>query len=282
MGEQIIGFQLGVFGWLVALGGAVTVVTAPKLAGVLHRHTVTRGGSIPSARLALVVGVQNLIFVVIAAAMGAAIAHRVGLHAPLFEALASGGPVAPAVISQLMPAIGLGGAGALVFLLAYYKVFRPRFDESAIASERLRFEIGIVARMMQGGILEEIMFRWGLMSALGWVGAGIVGGPTRLVMWAAIVVAGVLFGLAHLPSTRLAGVKMSPVVIQTAVVLNLWGGIVFGWLFWRYGLLSAMIAHALFHLVWFPFEKHVIRLEEATTTDLGRPPRRNDGVVGDR
>lgn len=272
MDEQIVVFQLGVFGWLVTLGAAVTVVTAPKLARVLHRPTVIRGGSIPIARLALVVGVQNLIFVAITAAMGAAVAHRVGLHAPLFEALASGGPVAPAVIPQLMPAIVFGGAGALVFLIAYYKVFRPRLDESVIASEHLRFEIGIVTRMMQGGIIEEIMFRWGVMSALGWVGAGIVGGPTQLVMWAAIVVAGVLFGLAHLPSTRLAGVKMSTVVILTAVVLNLWGGIVFGWLFWRYGLLSAMIAHALFHLVWFPFEKHVVRLEEAKTTDPG-PPR---------
>ncbi len=84
MGEQIVVFQLGVFGWLLTLGGAVAVVTAPKLARVLHRHTVTRGGSIPSSRLALVVGVQNLIFIAITAAMGAAIAHRVGLHAPLF------------------------------------------------------------------------------------------------------------------------------------------------------------------------------------------------------
>ena len=99
------------------------------------------------------------------------------------------------------------------------------------------------------------------MSALAWVGAGVVGGPTPLVMWAAIVIAGVLFGLAHLPGARITGVKMSPVVIQTAVVLNLWGGIVFGWLFWRHGLLSAMIAHALFHLVWFPFEKHARRFK---------------------
>ncbi len=125
VGEQIVVFQLGVFGWLVTLGAAVAVITAPKLARVLHRHTVTRGGSIPSSRLALVVGVQNLIFIAITAAMGAAIAHRVGLHAPLFEALASGGPVAPAIIPQLMPAIFGGGAGALVFLLAYYKVFGP-------------------------------------------------------------------------------------------------------------------------------------------------------------
>lgn len=272
MAEQIVVFQLGVFWWLVTLGLAATVVTTPKLVRVLHRQMGIRGGGIPSSRLALVVGGQNFIFIAITAAIGAAIAHRVGLHAPLFEALASGGPVAPAVIPQLMPAIVFGGAGALVFLIAYYKVFRPRLDESVRASEHLRFEIGIVTRMMQGGIIEEIMFRWGLMSALGWVGAGIVGGPTQLVMWAAIVVAGVLFGLAHLPSTRLAGVKMSTAVIQTAVVLNLWGGIVFGWLFWRYGLLSAMIAHALFHLVWFPFEKHVIRLEEAKTTDPG-PPR---------
>jgi hypothetical protein len=41
----------------------------------------------------------------------------------------------------------------------------------------------------------------------------------------------------------------------TAMIsLNLWASLVFGWLFWQYGLLAAMTAHVVFHLVWLPFD----------------------------
>ena len=116
MDEQAVVFQLGVLAWLVTLGAVVTVVTAPKLSRALHRNMAVRARSLSISRLGLVIGVQNLIFIAVAAATGAAIAHRVGLRAPLFEALASGGPVAPAVFPQLTPAISWGGAGAIVFL----------------------------------------------------------------------------------------------------------------------------------------------------------------------
>ena len=36
--------------------------------------------------------------------------------------------------------------------------------------------------------------------------------------------------------------------------LNLWASLIFGWLYWQYGLLAAMLGHMLFHLVWWPFD----------------------------
>jgi len=43
------------------------------------------------------------------------------------------------------------------------------------------------------------------------------------------------------------------------------------WLYWHYGLASAMIGHALFHLVWWPVDvrmarsaRHPILQEEAS------------------
>jgi hypothetical protein len=36
--------------------------------------------------------------------------------------------------------------------------------------------------------------------------------------------------------------------------LNLWASLIFGWLFWQVGLEAAMMAHMLFHLVWWPFD----------------------------
>jgi membrane protease YdiL (CAAX protease family) len=69
-----------------------------------------------------------------------------------------------------------------------------------------------------------------------------------------IVVSGVLFGLGHLPSYRLAGCQVTPLFLGLMILLNLWATLICGWLFWQYGLLAAMIAHMLYHLVWLPFD----------------------------
>jgi membrane protease YdiL (CAAX protease family) len=39
------------------------------------------------------------------------------------------------------------------------------------------------------------------------------------------------------------GSKLNPLVITRALVLNGLGGLAFGWLYWKQGLESAMIAH---------------------------------------
>ncbi len=75
---------------------------------------------------------------------------------------------------------------------------------------------------------------------------------TRIVY----VVSGILFGLGHAPGYLAAGCRKTPALFATMISLNLWGSLIFGWLFWRYGLLVAMVAHSLFHLVWLPFDLH--------------------------
>jgi membrane protease YdiL (CAAX protease family) len=64
-----------------------------------------------------------------------------------------------------------------------------------------------------------------------------------LVLWIAIVVVAVAFGLAHLPATAAIGLPIDTLVASRAIVLNGIGGVAFGWLYWRYGLESAMVGH---------------------------------------
>jgi membrane protease YdiL (CAAX protease family) len=95
-----------------------------------------------------------------------------------------------------------------------------------------------------GGIAEELLMRLGLMTLLVWVGARLtrttVPGPA--VVWMAIIVTALLFGAGHLPTTA-ALLSLTPLVIARALLLNGIGGIVFGWLYWKRGLLAAMLAH---------------------------------------
>jgi membrane protease YdiL (CAAX protease family) len=55
-------------------------------------------------------------------------------------------------------------------------------------------------------------------------------------------VAAIIFGLGHLPSTARI-TALTGIVVVRAIALNGVGGIIFGWLYWKKGLESAMIAH---------------------------------------
>ena len=68
------------------------------------------------------------------------------------------------------------------------------------------------------------------------------GKSADFMLWFAIVLSAVLFGLGHLPVTA-SLVALTPLIVTRAIVLNGIGGIAFGWLYWRKGLESAMIAH---------------------------------------
>jgi len=59
----------------------------------------------------------------------------------------------------------------------------------------------------------------------------------------AIVLAALLFGAGHLPAAFSAGMAHGPLSIGRIILLNALVGLPFGWLFWKYGLEHAMVAH---------------------------------------
>jgi hypothetical protein len=201
--------------------------------------------------------VQSVLLVGGLTAVGTALAHRVGLGAPVFRAIAHGTGVAQALPNPL-PVVLISLAGSAIFLVTYYALLRPWLGETtARAMDGFRNRLGIGLRILYGGIVEEVITRWGLMSFLAWVAAFLL--PETAAIWTAIVLSGVLFGLGHLPSYLAAGCERSPALVITQVVLNLFASLVFGYLFWQYGLLAAMISHALFHLAWYPIDIAVER-----------------------
>ncbi len=139
--------------------------------------------------------------------------------------------------------------------IIYYLVFRPRMSAKyVILGERIRLKMGMLARILQGGIVEEVQFRWGAMSAVVWLGLRFVPGQRNIVIWVGIVVAALIFGLFHLAGAAQLGLGDSRANVGLTIIDNALVGIVFGWLFWQYGLLAAIISHALIHVFWFPIE----------------------------
>ena len=95
-----------------------------------------------------------------------------------------------------------------------------------------------------GGIAEEILMRLFLMLVFVWMGVKLFKQtePSKIGIITSIFLAAVIFGLGHLPITA-SITTITPIVIIRAIILNGIGGIVFGWLFWKKGLESAIIAH---------------------------------------
>lgn len=253
-------FNWQLFLLLTAISLPGIMGTAPKF--VLSIRTIARD-KLPAdkeppsvAVLLVVLVVQNLLLGLLFAAVGTFVTPRIGFEAPVFTALLQGKQVWPIMQTQLVAIAGLGIGGAVVFLAVYYGWYRPRLDDTSVtAMEELRQKLGLRGRLLYGGVFEEVLARWGLMSLLVWLGKLLLGSVSAGLVWTAIIAAGVLFGLLHIPNYLAAGCRSSGEFFSLMIGLNLGAGLIFGWLFWQHSLAGAMLAHMLFHLIWYPVDQ---------------------------
>jgi membrane protease YdiL (CAAX protease family) len=204
----------------------------------------------PPQSLWLLIAIQlaeNLLLFALATALGLWLGGKVGLGAPMLRAWLSGDREAPRAFRTALPlAVLLGTAAAIAIIALDIFVFSPLMPTSVQTSSGMQAPAawqGLLASLY-GGINEELMLRLGLMTLLVWIGAKLTrtNQPGAVVAWTANLLAAILFGLGHLPATA-ALVPLSAFWVIRAVVLNGLAGVAFGWLYWRKGILLAMVAH---------------------------------------
>jgi membrane protease YdiL (CAAX protease family) len=154
------------------------------------------------------------------------------------------------IAQELKWSLGVGLSTA-VLVLGLDRLMAP-FLPKVLQSEAATPKFYAIAGIFHGGLTEEILMRWGLMSFLAWALWKIFKRgrllPSRWIYQVAILIAALLFGLGHLPATA-AIVPLTPFLIGRTVLLNGIVGISYGWLFWQYSLEAAMIAHMSFHVL---------------------------------
>lgn len=202
----------------------------------------TEGLSLTVIAVASVVQLGAL--VAVATLIGLYLGPKVGLGAPLLRARLDGHEVGPKLRETLRFAVPLGVAAALAIVVLDVAfgavgasipadaVDQPELWKRALAS-------------LYGGITEELLVRFGLMTLLVWLSTFVVGGedgPADGAVWAAIVLTALAFGAGHL-GTLASITDPTPLLVVRTVLLNAVGGIVFGWLYWRRGIEAAMVAH---------------------------------------
>ncbi len=234
--------RFGALLWLAGMLGAAAVT-----ATVLPQLSAQAPLPAPLWLISVASLLQSAVLVALAVWAGVALAPALGLRAPAFEAAATLRPITPALTPQLLPGFVAGTVGGfLLFAIG-------RFSPVALAELEDRFNPPLFARMLYGGITEELLLRWGVMTAVAWLARRFLQGRQGSVrggfVWLAIVMSALIFGLGHLPVASAVMGTLNANVVLFVTGANTMFGVLFGWLFWRSGLESAMIAHAMTHAV---------------------------------
>jgi membrane protease YdiL (CAAX protease family) len=124
----------------------------------------------------------------------------------------------------------------------------PKLPEIALRAEEGAEQMAAWKPLLasfSAGVTEELLFRLGLMTLFVWLGAKMSRSrpPGAWVFWTANFMAALLFGLVHLTNLVGLGIPITFGAILCVLPGNGMAGMVFGWLYWRRGLETAMLAH---------------------------------------
>ncbi|MCL5049928.1 MAG: CPBP family glutamic-type intramembrane protease [Firmicutes bacterium] len=238
--ESRVRLRVGLVIWALGMLGVVAVAFTmiPQLVEV----------SPPTAPVGIVVAAmiaQSSVMLALMVWAGVRLGPKVGLRAPVIEAWVERRRGLPLLFQQLPAALLVGALSGLLLIL---------FESIAPASlQAVNLDVPLISAILYGGVTEEVLVRFGLMTIVLWLMWRFIqrrNGPLKPVYaYTAITVCAVAFGAGHLPVTQVFDIALTPSVLLYIVGANALLGSLFGLLFLRYGLESAIIAHGLTHVV---------------------------------
>jgi hypothetical protein len=146
---------------------------------------------------------------------------------------------------------GVVGSAAILLTGIVLKRLSPAHVNERISE--FQALLPLPTRLLYGGITEELLLRWGFMTLLVWIGWRVFqkqqSKPTSAIFVVAILLSSLMFALGHLPLAVFLVGEMTAAIVFFVIVANSAFGVVAGYLYWKYGLESAIIAHMLIHVV---------------------------------
>ena len=160
----------------------------------------------------------------------------------------------------LLTALAISAVGGMALILPDI-LFFGKHVQAIMDSYSVKPTIPyMLAAVLYGGVIEEVMLRLFMLSLVAFLLHKLFGKKTEKpsigILVAANIVAAILFAAGHLPATA-AMMGLTPMLVFRCFLLNGGFGLAFGWLYRKYGLRYAMIAHAGCHvvskLIWILF-----------------------------
>lgn len=196
--------------------------------------------------LRLLLLVNPTLFLILATTIGVLFYDKANLSIPIFEKIlrkpnAKKFSLRTIIIDGVV--LGFLAGVAIISVAALFNPYLPQeLTESNLAS------LNLFTRILYGGITEELLLRFGLMSLIAWIILKINNKLTPLAYWLAIFLSSIAFALGHLPALLQVVAEPSLVTYLYIIIANSIGGLIFGYAYYRKGLESAFIAHSIAHI----------------------------------
>jgi len=200
--------------------------------------------------LGLVTAVQSAGYGLFLGAAGIWLGKKVGLWKD--ERHITKKPLLAAVIIAV-----IGGLALILPDLLIFGKYEPALLDMYALKPTVPF---LLATVTYGAVIEEVMLRLFMMSLMAFVLHLLFerkwDGVSTAVLVAANVASALLFAAGHLPGNDMM-FGLTPVIVLRCMLLNGVFGLAFGWLYRKFGLRYAMIAHGGCHvvskLIWILF-----------------------------
>lgn len=233
----IIMLLLGIIGVLSLL---TMDITLPEEAAKILKDKFT------PEQIKWVILINPAMMVMVAVLIGTFLHDKVKLSSPIIKSLVT--KSSKYDIGSILKFGVLGGVLAGVLITISSAIFTP-YLPTAMVELAENIDVTLANRFLYGGITEEIMLRFGLMTLVVWIVSKILTAESSIIYWIGIIISSIVFGLGHLPIVFQTVTDPSVLLIIYVIVGNSLGGFIFGWLYWKKGLESAMIAHIFAHIV---------------------------------
>ena len=237
--KRALKFTLALLPIALVAGYFVTVYQLEMLDEAILAPAIEQLGSIWV--LVAITMVQAMGYAAVCGFFGCLLAGSMGLWRPIrFEK------------APLLKTLGCSLVGGIIFSLDQWTFGRwiPQVGASYDAPITLNNWLGSV---LYGGVVEEVMLRLFFMSLLAWLIWKMFFRQEETVpvkvLVAANVAAALLFAAGHLPGTLVLFGELTPMILLRCFLLNGSFGLLFGFLYRKFGIHYAMVSHAMFHVV---------------------------------
>ena len=192
--------------------------------------------------LGVVSAIQSAIYGLVLGALGILLGKKVGLWKD--ERHITKKPLVAAIIIAVV--------GGLALILPDLLIF-GKYEQKLLDMYAVKPTIPyLLATVTYGAVIEEVMLRLFMLSLLAFILHKLFDrgreSVSTAVLVAANVLAALLFAAGHLPGNDMM-FGLTPMIVLRCMLLNGAFGLAFGWLYRRYGLRYAMIAHGGCHVV---------------------------------